>query len=116
MNKKGIVSDLVKPIVIRASENVFNHLLVNLVESPGHDDADPEAWDHEDNHSVADSDGREDCNANKPEPKEHIDLLIDDIESKNAKTIMNGHGSRRTVLVKSTLGHLMLIVNIPHQN
>ena len=102
--------------MIWASENIFNHLLFYLVESPGHDDADPEAWDHEDNHSVADSDGREDCNANKPEPKEHIDLLIDDIESKNAKTIMNGHGSRRTVLVKSTLGHLMLIVNIPHQN
>ena len=69
--------------MIGASENVFNHLLVNLVESPGHDDADPEAGDHEDNHSVDDSDGREDGNANKPEPKEHIDLLIDDIESKN---------------------------------
>ena len=102
--------------MIRASENVFNHLLVNLVESPGHDDADPEARDNEDNHSIADSDCGEDGNTNKPEPKEHIDLLIDDIESKNAKTIMNGHGSRRTVLVKSTLGHLMLIVNIPHQN
>ena len=99
-----------------AAQDVLNHLLVNLVESPGHDDTDPEAGDHEDNHSVDDSYGREDCNASKPEPKEHIDLLIDDIESKNAKTIMNGHGSRRTVLVKSTLGHLMLIVNIPHQN
>jgi hypothetical protein len=89
-----------------AAQDVLNHLLVNLVQSPGHDDTDPEAGDHEDNHSVENRDGREDGNANKPEPKEYIDLLVDNVEGKNTKAIMGRDCSRWTVLVKCALCHL----------
>ena len=90
-----------------AAQDILNHLLVNLVESPGHDDTDPEAGDHEDNQSVENRDGREDGDSNKPEPEEHVDFLIDDVEGKNTKTIMGGDCSRRTVLVEGALGNLV---------
>ena len=42
----------------------------------------------------------------KPEPQKDINLLIDNIDGQNTQMVGTFHGTRRTILVKSTLGHL----------
>ena len=49
--------------------------------------------------------GKED----KPEPKENIDLLIDDVEGEDAESINFLHRSRRTVLVEGTFCDLQVV-------
>ena len=89
-----------------AAQDIFDKLLVNLIERPGHDDTDSEAGDHEDNQSVEDWDRGEDGNANKPEPEEDIDLLVDDVEGKNAEAVMSGDCSGGSIFVKCALCYL----------
>jgi len=40
----------------------------------------------------------------EPEPQEHVDLLVDDVERQDAETVQLLDGSRRTVFVERTLG------------
>ena len=97
---------LVNPTVGGAAQDIFNKLLVNLIERPGHDDTDSEAGDHEDNQSVEDWDRGEDGNADKPEPEEDIDLLVDDVEGKNAEAVMSGDCSGGSIFVKCAFCYL----------
>lgn len=42
----------------------------------------------------------------KPEPKEHINLLIDNVKRENTKTILGLHASTRTIFVECAFCHL----------
>lgn len=45
-------------------------------------------------------------NNDEPEPKEHVDLLINDIQCHYAEGVVGLYRSRGTVFMKNTLGHL----------
>ena len=49
---------------------------------------------------------RDDSNEDEPKPEEDIDLLVDDVERKDAQTVELLHRSGRTKLVECALGHL----------
>ena len=50
----------------------------------------------------AEVDTSPDGKADEPEPEEDVDLLVDDIEGKNAEAVFPLDSSRRTELVEST--------------
>ena len=66
----------------------------------------PETGDGDDDQSGEDLDGGDDGHDDEPEPQEHVDLLIDDVERKHAETIKLLNCSRRTEFVKRALRHL----------
>ena len=55
---------------------------------------------------------RDDSNEDEPKPEEDIDLLVDDVERKNAETVNSLYGARGTILVERAFSHL----NYEHQN
>ena len=59
---------------------------------PG-DHAPPQARDGHDGHHVDQVHGRQTGEDDQPEPEGHIDLLVDDVEAKNAEGILLVHGS-----------------------
>ena len=44
----------------------------------------------------------------KPEPKEDIDFLIDDVDSEHTESVLVFNCARRTIVVESAFGHLKL--------
>ena len=66
----------------------------------------PEAGDHEDDGAVDDGEGGHDGHADKPEPQEHIDFLVDDIQSKDTEAVVLCNRSGGAVLLECALGHL----------
>ena len=60
-----------------------------------------------------------DAKNDEPEPEEHIDLFVDDVEGKNTKTIKLLHCSRRTKLVEGAFCDLEKIYDsctLPEMN
>ena len=49
---------------------------------------------------------RDDSNEDEPKPEEDIDLLVDDVERKNAEPVNSLYGARWTVLVECAFSHL----------
>ena len=43
---------------------------------------------------------RDNSNEDEPKPEEDIDLLVDDVERKNAETVNSLYGARGTILVE----------------
>ena len=73
--------NLVNPAVIGTAEDVFNHFLVNPIVKSLHQDPDPDTRDGQNHDGVEECKDGKDSNSDKPEPKEDVDLLIDDIKS-----------------------------------
>jgi len=48
---------------------------------------------------------RDDSNEDEPKPEEDIDLLVDDVERKNAETVNSLYGARGTILVERAFSH-----------
>ena len=88
------------------TKHIIDSVLVHLVQGPGHDSIGSEAGHQQHEHPVEDGQGREQSHSYKPEPEEHIDLLIDDVQSKDTETIMGCDGSRRSIFVEGAFGHL----------
>ena len=42
----------------------------------------------------------------KPEPKEDVNFFVDNVNSKDAETVLVFNCARRTIVVEGTLGHL----------
>ena len=55
---------------------------------------------------VNEIDSRDDGKDDEPEPHEHVDLLVDDVDGKDAESVKVLGGARRARLVEGTLGHL----------
>ena len=85
---------------------IFNEVFINLKEGSGHDDVDSNTLEEKNYNSVDDSYEGDDGNKKEPKPEKNIDLLIDDVESQNTKTIMDIDCSRRAIFVKSTFSNL----------
>ena len=51
-------------------------------------------------------DGGDDGEDDEPEPEEDVDLLVNDVQGKNTKTIKLLDSTRRTKLVELAFGHL----------
>ena len=66
----------------------------------------PETGDGDDDQSGEDLDGGDDGHDDEPEPQEHVDLLIDDVERKHAETVKLLNGSRMAKFVECTFGYL----------
>ena len=41
-----------------------------------------------------------------PKPQEDVDFLVDDVDSQNAESILDFHGSGSSIVVESAFGHL----------
>ena len=65
--------------MIWTAKYVFNHLLINPVVKSLHQDPDPDTGDGQNHDGVNEGKGGKDSNSDEPEPKEDINLLIDDI-------------------------------------
>ena len=112
--KNPIVSYLVQEAVVGAAETVGHNVLVNIVEAVGHHDVDPDVGDQDDQEAVDEGGARDQSNGDKPEPQEDIDLLVDDVESEDAETVLVLDGARGTILVEGALGHLGLKLNLDY--
>lgn len=53
---------------------------------------------------VDDRDHGQDTEDNQPEPEKHVDFLIDDIDGKNAESVMVLYGAGRAILAEGTFG------------
>ena len=56
-------------------------------------------------HLNASGDGKDD----EPEPKEDVNLLVDDVKRKNTETVFCLHRSRRTEFIECTLCDLEIL-------
>ena len=92
--------------MVGAAETVVDNVLVNIVEAVGHHDVDPDVGDQDDQDAVDEGGGRDQSKGDKPEPQEDVDLLVDDVESEDAETVLVLDGARGTVLVEGTFGNL----------
>ena len=60
-------------------------------------------------------DAGDDSKEDEPEPEEDVNLLVDDVEGKNAEAVFPLDSSRRTELVESTfcdLGEMKIVMNL----
>ena len=89
-----------------ASENCLNHVIINTVVEILLDDPDSEGKGDDGEDPVEDREGGDHGKNDKEEPEEDKDLLIDDVEGKNAHAVMFSHCSRWSIHVKCALGHL----------
>ena len=48
----------------------------------------------------------------KPEPKEDVNFLIDDVDREHTESVLVFNCARRTIVVESAFGHLKLKKNI----
>ena len=60
------------------------------------------------NNVLPDLDAGDDGDDDEPEPEEHVDLLVDDVERQHAQRVELLHCSRRTELVELALRHLKI--------
>ena len=104
----ALVTDLVDPAMLRAAEHLPHGVAVHLVQGPGLDDGGPEPGGEQQHHAVQDRHGGEESHRQEPEPEEHVDLLVDDVEGEHAQAVVAGDGAARSVLVERALGHLGL--------
>ena len=47
----------------------------------------------------------------KPEPKEDVNFLIDDVDREHTESVLVFNCARRTIVVESAFGHLKMIKN-----
>ena len=74
--------------MVGAAETVVDNVLVNIVETVGHHNIDPDGGDQDDQEAVDEGGARDQSNGDKPEPQEDIDLLVDDVESEDAEAVL----------------------------
>ena len=77
-----------------------------MEECSGHDDADSDTGDSNNNKSIDNVEDRDNGNANKPEPEKNKDLFINDVEGKNTKAIVDCHSARGSILIEGAFGNL----------
>ena len=92
--------------MLGAGQHVHHHVLVDLAVELLHDGPDPELEAGDDGHPVEDGHGGDHGENDEPEPEKDEDLLVDDVEGKDAEAVVLGHGARGTVHVEGALGHL----------
>lgn len=72
--------------------------------SSGFQQQNAERGDHQDGHAVDHVDCTEHGNEHEPEPKEHVDFLVDDVQRQYAQAVEVLYRTGRTVVVERTLG------------
>ena len=80
--------------------------VINVSTYFGSDQSNTDLRAQENSKSVQKCNSRNDRHNDQPEPDKDKDLLIDDVQRQNAKSILVLYSSRWTILVEGTLGDL----------
>ena len=99
------VSELLEIIQTRIWQNVGNLVPANSA-GAGLYHGSSDTGVEENSETVEEEDPRDGGDSDEPEPEEDVDLLVDDVQRQNTKTIMSLGGATRTKLVKTALGDL----------
>ena len=92
--------------MIVASENIPDHIVMDTVVEILLDHSDSEGKGAYGEDPIEEREGGDHSKDDKEEPEEDKDLLINDVESKNAHAVMSGYSSGWSIHVKCALGHL----------
>ena len=75
----------------------------------------PQPGHADDGHDPDGVEGGDESKEDEPEPESDVNLLVDDVEGKNAEAVFPLDSSRRTELVESTfcdLGEMKIVMNL----
>ena len=97
--------DVVLFAILNTSNLNNNITVIKIIYPPG-DENDPELGHGEDDEPVDEGQSWYDGDDDQPEPDEDVDLLVDDVQGKNAEAVFLLHGTGRTVVVEGALGYL----------
>ena len=89
---------------------MYFYAYLNIVLGIAFDHDPPQARDGDHGADVDEVEDGDDGQEDEPEPQEHEDLLVDDVEGEHAQGVVLLQGARVTVLVEGALGQPEIII------